>query len=119
MILFFVACATRGEFSHYADALRAYDEGRAALEKNQPDESVAAFKRARAADPESPVLVAWLAKALVAAGRVDEALAAIDDAERRYPEDTTLHYNRAALLARKGRVDEAAAELRSLMAKGS
>ncbi len=118
MILFFVACATEGEFSHYADALRAYDEGRAALERNAPEESVAAFERARAADPESPVLVAWLAKSLVAAGRVDEALAAIDDAERRYPEDTTLHYNRAALLARKGRVDEAVAELRALVAKG-
>src|SRR5205085_10929520 len=41
IVLFFVACATRGEFSHYEDALRAYDEGRAALEKNAPDESVA------------------------------------------------------------------------------
>jgi hypothetical protein len=119
VILFFVACATEGEFSHYAEALRAYDEGRAALERNAPDESVAAFERARTADPESPVLVAWLAKALVASGRVDEALAAIDDAERRYPEDTTLHYNRAALLARKGRVDEAAAELRALVSKGN
>jgi hypothetical protein len=119
VILFFVACATRGEFSNYADALRAYDEGRAALSKNAPEESVAAFERARAADPESPVLVAWLAKALVAAGRVDEALAEIDDAERRYPEDTTLHYNRAALLARKGRADEAVAELQALVAKGS
>ena len=119
MILFFVACATEGEFSHYAEALRAYDEGRAALEKNAPEESVAAFERARAADPESPVLVAWLAKALVAAGRVDEALAAIDDAEKHYPEDTTLHYNRAALLARKGRANEAVAELQALVAKGS
>ena len=118
MILLFVACATRGEFSHYEDALRAYDEGRAALERNAPEESVRAFERAREADPESPVLIAWLAKALVASGRIDEALTVLEDGHRRYPEDPTLHYNRAALLARKGRVDEAAAELRTLVAKG-
>jgi hypothetical protein len=118
VIALFVACATEGEFSHYEDALRAYDEGKAALERNAPDESVRAFERARAADPESPILVAWLAKALVASGRIDEALAALEDGQRRYPEDTTLHYNRAALLARKGRVDEAAAELRALLSTG-
>jgi hypothetical protein len=118
VILFLVACATEGEFSHYEDALRAYDEGRAALERNAPEESVRAFERARGADPQSPVLIAWLAKALVASGRIDEALAVLEDGHRRYPEETTLHYNRAALLARKGRVDEAGAELRALLSKG-
>lgn len=117
MIWLLVACGTKGEFSHYDAALRAYDEGKAALE-SAPEESVRAFERARAADPESPILVAWLAKALVATGRIDEALAVLDDGQKRHPEDATLHYNRAALLARQGRVEEAAGELRSLVAKG-
>jgi hypothetical protein len=113
-----IACTTKGEFSHYDDALRAYDEGRAALDRNEPAQSVQAFERAHAADPESPVLVGWLAKALVAGGQIDRALAVLEDGANSHPEDTTLRYNRAALLARQGRVEEAAGELRALVAKG-
>jgi hypothetical protein len=118
VIWLLAACTSTGEFSHYERALRAYDEGRAALDRNEPQEGVRAFERARAADPDSPILVAWLAKALVADGQIDRALAVLDEGTRRHPEDATIHYNRAAILAGQGRSDDAAAELRALVGKG-
>jgi hypothetical protein len=54
------------------------------------------------------VLVAWLAKALVATGQVAKR-SRRSTTQTALSEDTTLHYNRAALLARKGHVDEAVA----------
>lgn len=106
-------------FSRYEQALRVWDEGRAAYERGEHAAAAEAFARLGELDPDSPAAPAWRAWALDRAGDPEGALAALDEALKRFPDDATLRYNRAALRARQGQVARAAEDLRVLYAAGA
>lgn len=111
------ACLSEQERA-LVEAARSWEEGRAALSRGEAEQALVLFEQALAADPDSPTLLAWHARALEQAGREEEALSALDAAMLRFPEDADLRYNRAALRARAGQLDGAAADLLILSSQG-
>jgi len=78
-------------------------------------ESVAAYEKLVAADPEDGGLRASLAGALGALGRYDEALRQLDEAIRLAPLNPGSHHNRAVIYEKQGKLDAAIAEYREAL----
>ena len=116
LILLGLGCADP-ELDPIRKALVAWEEGRAALEAGRPSEAESRFKEAAAADPDSPVLAAWTARAREEAGDLPGAIALLDAGIARTPDDPTLRFNRACLRARMGDASAAAEDLRFLYAR--
>lgn len=116
MLIWLAFACSDPDFGHLKIALDAYDEGRAAMATGAPEVAVEAFERAVAADPESPTLAAWEARALREAGRESEALTRLSAGLKRFPNSSAIRYDRAALRARAGDVSGASDDLRWLYA---
>ena len=94
---------------HYNIAVALYNEGRI-------DESIAAYSRAIAADPEFGPAYNNRGYAAFTQGRLAEALADLDQAVRLNPENAGALSNRAAVLAGLERYDEALASVTQAIA---
>jgi CHAT domain-containing protein/tetratricopeptide (TPR) repeat protein len=82
-------------------------------------ESVEAFDRAIALDPDHPGQHTGRANALEGLGRVDEAIGAIDEAIALSPEDPKPLWTRAGIHERAGHLEQALADLDSTIAMAS
>jgi len=78
-------------------------------------ESVAAYEKLVAADPDDGGLRASLAGALGALGRYDESLRQLDEAIRLAPLNPGSHHNRAVIYEKQGKLDAAIAEYREAL----
>lgn len=117
-LLALLGCADEA-LKPYADALRAWEDGKDALEDGSPVEATDAFARARSADPRSSALGLWEAKAQAEAGRLEDADATLSALIRVQPGLASAWYNRAAYRVRAGRVDEAAVDLKEALRLGA
>lgn len=118
MIWLALACADPA-LDPYARALRAWEEGRAALDAGDPAAAAARFAAARADDARSPVLALWEARALAAQGRLPDAERTLDAVIAAHPDEGLAWYNRAAYRARQGRLDAAGADLEAALRRGA
>ncbi len=121
LLLLWVACSSPGNVELRAQrrALDAWEEGRAALDAERPDDARGAFDRALKERPGDLILLAWRAQAEAAAGDLAAAVATLDlvlDAE---PDFAEARYHRAAYLARAGRPEEAGPDLRRALEDGA
>jgi tetratricopeptide (TPR) repeat protein len=85
-------------------------QGRQALEANRPDDAIALFEQAVAADTENPAALAWLGSAQVrkaarlggtqAAGWVKRGFDTLDEAVERFPDAFVVYVVRGGTAAR-------------------
>jgi len=94
---------------HYNVAVGLYSQGRI-------EESIAAYSRAIAADPDFGLAYNNRGYAEFTRGRYAEALADLDRAVRLNPDDAVAHSNRGAVLGALQRYDEALASLTQAIA---
>ncbi len=90
----------------------------ARLEAGDAAAARSAFAAAREKSPD-PLLAAWEAKALAAAGDREAAVTLLAEVLARSPDFVVARYNRAAWLVALGRPDEAAPELARALAGGA
>lgn len=102
-----------------SEALGAWQAGVAHMAAGDPAAALQRFQAARQADPQSPSLCAWEARALGATGDAAGALLTLNGCiDRRLPAPLLLH-ERAATLARSGDIEAAAADLQVLIRLGA
>src|SRR6266850_3579052 len=85
-------------------------QGRQALDADRPDDAIALFEKAVAADPKSPAALAWLGSAQVrkaarvggmeAAGWVKRGFDTLDEAAERFPDAVVVYVVRGITAAR-------------------
>ena len=85
-------------------------QGRQALDADRPDDAIALFEKAVAADPKSPAALAWLGSAQVrkaarvggmeAAGWVKRGFDTLDEAVERFPDAVVVYVVRGITAAR-------------------
>ena len=85
-------------------------QGRQALDADRPDDAIALFEKAVAADPKSPAALAWLGSAQVrkaarvggmeAAGWVKRGFDTLDEAVERFPDAFVVYVVRGITAAR-------------------
>lgn len=119
-LLLLLACS-RGdpELRAQKHAMDAWHEGQEALAAGDADRAIAAFARAREAQPDDPLLAAWQARAMAADGDLDGAVDLLGIAVATHPRFAEARYNRAAYLARLGRLEEAGPELARAIEDGA
>lgn len=117
--LWLTACGGDPVLDPIAEALEAYDVGRAALARGDRQAARAAFAEARTHQPDDPTLAAWEAWAVAEDGDPMGALGLLDAGLGRWPAAVDLRMHRAALRARSGDLTGAGADLRALYAAGA
>lgn len=121
------ACSSRPDpaLAPLHDAVVAWDEGIALLDKGDAAGARERFAIARTHRPGDVLLAAWEAKALADLGQLDEAIARMDDVLAAAPGFAEARYNRAAWRVRRGDhleeggVTEIADELHRAIAEGA
>jgi hypothetical protein len=119
VIFWLWACSrTDPELVTSARAVEAWEEGRKKLEAQDPKGALVHFQEAAELRP-SPLLDAWQAQAMAAAGELEGAVALLDKALIARPKFAQARYNRAAYLVRLGRLPEAAQDLKLALEDGA
>jgi eukaryotic-like serine/threonine-protein kinase len=89
--------------------IASYNRGRLFTYRHEYDQAIAEFEKARAVEPEHPLVKTFLALTLYNQGRIDECQAMVEDVLNQHPHFDALHVLRAWCLSRRDQHGEARA----------